>query len=292
MRDFSGFWRQGIMTPVRRLRSGARGICVHACMLLMACVLGYGTVYLIASVLYDRSQHSSGSWVVGLLDFLACAVLMLAVWLLGGGALLAARRRRRVLVVWTGVCWAALVGPPLTLSELWDHQLWDQHALTVTGLAIIVAVVVAGVAWACLRPSALGTGLFLALTLLTAAYGAWQNRYEFLSGNLNPAQVGTMAVAVDGRTGHAFAINDDGQSISMVDTGHGTLLRTVSLSGESIFHLVVAPEVGRVFALGGVDVTLLDARTGALVRTLTLGPDPPADWANAAVMPSLSPTAV
>jgi hypothetical protein len=39
MRDSSGFWREGIMTPVRRLRSGARGIGVHACMLLMAAVV-------------------------------------------------------------------------------------------------------------------------------------------------------------------------------------------------------------------------------------------------------------
>jgi hypothetical protein len=66
--------------------------------------------------------------------------MMLAVWLVGA-ALLAARRRRRLLVVWTGVCWAALVGYPLTLLAL-----WDQHALTAAMLAIIVAVVVAGVA--------------------------------------------------------------------------------------------------------------------------------------------------
>ena len=82
MRDYSGFWREGIMTPVRRLRSGARGICVHTCMLLMACVLGYGTVYLIASVLHDRwpPQYCSGCAVAGL--FLTYAVLMLAVWTL------------------------------------------------------------------------------------------------------------------------------------------------------------------------------------------------------------------
>jgi hypothetical protein len=63
--------------------------------------------------------------------------------------------------------------------------------------------------------------LFLALALLTAADEAWQNRYEFLSGRLNPPQVGTMAVAVDGRTGHVFAINADEQSISIVDTRRG-----------------------------------------------------------------------
>jgi DNA-binding beta-propeller fold protein YncE len=45
--------------------------------------------------------------------------------------------------------------------------------------------------------------------------------------------------------------------------------------------------VGRVFALGHDRVTLLDARTGALVRTLTLGPDP-ADLATAVAVDARS----
>ena len=223
MGDSSGFWRAGIMTPGRRLLSAARRIGVLACVLLMAWVLGYGTVSLIPIVLYHRSEDSlADSGLLALAVILGWSVMMLAVWLVGA-ALLAARRRRRLLVVWTGVCWAALVGYPLTLLAL-----WDQDAPTAAMLAIIVALVVAGVARACLRPSALGTGLCLALALLTAADGAWQNRYEFLLQWQYPTQVGTLAVAVDGRTGHAFAINDDEQSISMVDTRHGTLLRTVS----------------------------------------------------------------
>jgi DNA-binding beta-propeller fold protein YncE len=45
--------------------------------------------------------------------------------------------------------------------------------------------------------------------------------------------------------------------------------------------------VGRVFALGYDRVTLLDARTGALVRTLTLGPDP-TDWPTAVAVDARS----
>jgi hypothetical protein len=170
MGDSSGFWRAGIMTPGRRLLSAARRIGVLACVLLMAWVLGYGTVSLIPIVLYHRSEDSlADSGLLALAVILGWSVMMLAVWLVGA-ALLAARRRRRLLVVWTGVCWAALVGYPLTLLAL-----WDQDAPTAAMLAIIVALVVAGVARACLRPSALGTGLCLALALLIAAEGYWDN---------------------------------------------------------------------------------------------------------------------
>jgi photosystem II stability/assembly factor-like uncharacterized protein len=72
---------------------------------------------------------------------------MLAVWLFGT-ALLAARCRRRLLLVWTSVCWAALVGYPLTLLAL-----WDQHAPTAAMLAIIVDTPVGLNAVACPSPS-------------------------------------------------------------------------------------------------------------------------------------------
>ncbi len=103
---------------------------------------------------------------------------------------------------------------------------------------------------------------------------------------------GPEGVAVDERNAHAFVINTAGNSVSMLDAHSGAVLRTTVLgSGGGPTAIGVDGRSGRVFLVeqlvfartttmtGGLDV--LDARTGALVRTIELEAWPKAAYPGA-----------
>src|SRR5205085_5904935 len=83
--------------------------------------------------------------------------------------------------------------------------------------------------------------------------------------------VGNMpvALAVDTRTQHAFGRNGDG-TVSVLDLTRGTPLRTVVVSkpGADAQGLAVDEQTGRVFVAATNYVQVLDATTGALLRTV------------------------
>jgi YVTN family beta-propeller protein len=78
-------------------------------------------------------------------------------------------------------------------------------------------------------------------------------------------------VAVDDRTNRAFVTNSADHTVSVLDAGNGTVLRTVALGDEPD---VVAADVrtGRIFVLTDPKntVCVLDAVTGALLRTVAV----------------------
>src|ERR671936_46525 len=101
-----------------------------------------------------------------------------------------------------------------------------------------------------------------------------------------------LAVAVDERIGRAFVLNNAGNSVSMLDTATGTLLRTVAV-GRDPLALAVDERTGHVFVAknelglqdqlslalnccprGKGSVTVLDARSGAIQRTVHVGLSP------------------
>src|SRR5205823_1761384 len=99
---------------------------------------------------------------------------------------------------------------------------------------------------------------------------------------------GPRAVAVAERTGHIFVGNSNADTMSMLDTRTGALLRTTRME-QSPWAVAVDDRTGRVFVLGGgIDdayvrplgmsgtVSMLDARTGAVLRTVAVGVGPSA----------------
>jgi len=96
----------------------------------------------------------------------------------------------------------------------------------------------------------------------------------------------SLAVAIDARTGRAFAVGAD-KAVRLLDTRTGALLRTVSV-GENPRSVGVDERAGRVFVTveGPLDavgqprhqghVVVLDATTGALVGAVQVGKGPDA----------------
>ncbi len=101
------------------------------------------------------------------------------------------------------------------------------------------------------------------------------------------------ALAVDARDGHVFVANSDDGTLSMLDAGSGVLRHTVAVflaptirAVTQPYALVVDEARARVYvtACGGLDrsglrtgsghLAVLDARSGALLRTLPLGVAP------------------
>lgn len=100
-------------------------------------------------------------------------------------------------------------------------------------------------------------------------------------------------VAVDTRSGRAFVMNDGADTVSVLDARSGAVLRTVRV-GPNPARAVVDERTGRVFvvhgrgasadpfvgSLGsfgsftGTGVTMLDARTGAVLASLPVGGSP------------------
>ena len=89
----------------------------------------------------------------------------------------------------------------------------------------------------------------------------------------NPLSVFPDAVAMDARSGHAYVYTEDG-TLYMLDARNGAVLRSVPvgpvLTSQSAAGLTVDPALERVFAFNRLagEVSILDARSGALLRTI------------------------
>jgi YVTN family beta-propeller protein len=92
------------------------------------------------------------------------------------------------------------------------------------------------------------------------------------------------ALAVDARTGHVFVVNKDDGTVSVLDAARGTVLHTVTVGTRPVAVAVDARR-SRAFvvnsntavygsAYGPGTVSVLDTRTGALLRTVTVGTVP------------------
>jgi len=102
-----------------------------------------------------------------------------------------------------------------------------------------------------------------------------------------PVRVGldVTGLAVDKRTGHAFLT--DAASFDVVDVRASILLRTLRIGAYPSISPVVDAQAGRVFAVSGptthaaqlagktrIGISVLDAKTGALRRTINVYPPP------------------
>jgi len=91
---------------------------------------------------------------------------------------------------------------------------------------------------------------------------------------------GSVAMAVDERTGHVFAVNARERRVSMIDGRTGTVLRTVMLSRPP-WVITIDPQTTHAFVLTrgkdsdlnppGASVAVLDMHSGRLLRTVDLG---------------------
>jgi YVTN family beta-propeller protein len=92
---------------------------------------------------------------------------------------------------------------------------------------------------------------------------------------------GPHALAVDERSGHVFVTNELDNSVSMVDARSGAVLRTIPV-GPNPLAVTVDEHVSHAFVLGGglwhneylsgrSTVALLDTRSGAVLRTVSVG---------------------
>jgi YVTN family beta-propeller protein len=86
---------------------------------------------------------------------------------------------------------------------------------------------------------------------------------------------GAVALALDERADRVFVANVDDATVSVLDASSGRVLRTVGLAGSTPLALAVDAHTRRVFVSrlfdprGGMSgVSLLDSRTGALLRTV------------------------
>ncbi len=76
-------------------------------------------------------------------------------------------------------------------------------------------------------------------------------------------------VAVDERVGHAFVTNAGSNTVSMVDTASGTILRTIAV-GSAPTSMTVDSRRGRAFVLnsGAASMSALDTTTGRVLYTV------------------------
>ncbi len=88
-----------------------------------------------------------------------------------------------------------------------------------------------------------------------------------------PACGEPFAVAISARTGHVFAKCDD-DTVAMLDARSGRLLRIVPDQSGSYGAIVVDERTNRVFVGPGnlPDIDLLDAQTGAYLRSVAIDP--------------------
>lgn len=81
------------------------------------------------------------------------------------------------------------------------------------------------------------------------------------------------AVAVDGRTGRVFVTGYHDQTfqglVGVLDAHSGVVLRTMAVGGTAA-GVAVDGQTGRAFVVSGPTVSMLDAQSGRLVRTLTI----------------------
>ena len=82
-------------------------------------------------------------------------------------------------------------------------------------------------------------------------------------------------MVIDNGTGHTFVANTQDDSVSMIDTTRGTVLRIIDVGGKPR-AMAVDGRVGRVFVVisplaGPESVSMLDSYTGRLLRTTPVG---------------------
>jgi YVTN family beta-propeller protein len=92
-------------------------------------------------------------------------------------------------------------------------------------------------------------------------------------------------LAVDTRTGRVFVVNTGDGTVSVLDARSGAFLRTVTI-GPNPSAMAVDERTGRVFVtlagpmspdgvfMSAGSVRVLDARSGSILHTVTVGPDP------------------
>jgi len=83
------------------------------------------------------------------------------------------------------------------------------------------------------------------------------------------------SLVIDNGTGHAFVANAQDDSVSMIDTTRGTVLRTIDVGGKP-GALAVDGRAGHAFVVispltDPESVSMLDSRTGRLLRTTPVG---------------------
>src|SRR2546421_6885879 len=91
-----------------------------------------------------------------------------------------------------------------------------------------------------------------------------------------------VGIAVDSGIGHAFVVNRDSGTVSMLDTSSGAVVHTTAV-GNYALGPIVAERAGRVFVykdmlspsgVARTALTMLDARSGAVLRTINIGVQP------------------
>jgi len=89
-------------------------------------------------------------------------------------------------------------------------------------------------------------------------------------------RAGLLSLVIDSRSGHTFVVNANSDSISMIDTARGTVVRTIDVGGQPGM-LAVDGRTGHAFVLtsshttGPASVDMLDSHTGLLLRTTPVG---------------------
>jgi DNA-binding beta-propeller fold protein YncE len=77
-------------------------------------------------------------------------------------------------------------------------------------------------------------------------------------------------MAMDARTGRAFVVAGAGTGLRVLDPRNGHLQRTV-LAGLHPRMLVVDEQIGRAFVLTDAGISVLDTRSGAVLRNVAVG---------------------
>jgi YVTN family beta-propeller protein len=89
-------------------------------------------------------------------------------------------------------------------------------------------------------------------------------------GIVNTVSGGVGSLAVDERTGRAFAADYSANKVSVLNAWSGRLLSTIPV-GPGPFHVAVDTLTGRVFVKGVRGLSMLDARSGQVLRTIPVG---------------------
>ena len=137
-----------------------------------------------------------------------------------------------------------------------------------------------------MRRVILALGGTLVLLVALAGVRAAVNSFSQSGVFTGPIVVGShpTVMAVDERTGRAFVVNQWDNTVSVLDIARGTLLRTVAV-GAAPEAVAVDERTARAFvvasntnlsgnALGPGIVSVLDSRTGALLRSVSVGQKP------------------
>jgi YVTN family beta-propeller protein len=99
--------------------------------------------------------------------------------------------------------------------------------------------------------------------------------------NVNVATIGVgrspVAVEMDKNTGHAFVVNRASNTVSVLNTATGAVLRTVAV-GQDPIAIAVDSKLGRALVVNqaGNTVSLLDTSTGSVLHTSAVGYGPSA----------------